>query len=148
MPSLYRRRQVGKMIIALLSGQVVLILGLLAVLGRTPLVIGLLLGMLVLMLLLGVTFGTLTIDVNPRRVRGWFGPGWIWREIPVDQISRVSVVENRWYWGWGIRRTPHGWMFNIDGLEAVELELSNGKKFRFGSEEPQTLAIAIKKALG
>ena len=148
MSSLYRRRQVGKMIIALLSGQVILIAGLLVAIARTPLVIGVLVGTLLLMLGVGFAFCTLTIDVNERRVRAWFGPGWIWREIPIEQITAVRVVENRWYWGWGIRRTPHGWMFNIGGLEAVEVEMNSGKKFRFGSEEPQQLAQAIKRAIG
>ena len=43
----------------------------------------------------------------------------------------------------GIRLTRHGWMWNISGLDAVELEYKDGKKFRIGTNQPQKLCQAI-----
>jgi hypothetical protein len=58
------------------------------------------------------------------------------------------VVRNRWYYGWGIRITPRGWLYNVSGLDAVELALKNGKCVRIGSDEPHALARAIDHARG
>jgi hypothetical protein len=56
-------------------------------------------------------------------------------------------VRNKWWYGWGIRLTPHGWLFNVGGLDAVELELASGRKFRIGTDEPQGLLNAIRTAM-
>lgn len=42
--------------------------------------------------------------------------------------------------------TPHGWLFNVSGLDAVELELINNRRFRIGTDEPQRLIAAIQTA--
>jgi len=38
-------------------------------------------------------------------------------------------------------------MYNISGLDAVELRLKKGGVFRIGSDEPQRLEEALKQAL-
>ena len=55
-------------------------------------------------------------------------------------------MRNLWYYGWGIRYTPHGWLFNVSGLDAVELELKNGRTWRVGTDEPVELLAAIQAA--
>ena len=42
--------------------------------------------------------------------------------------------------------TPSGWMFNVSGLDAVELELVNGKRFRIGTEDPSEVVEAIERS--
>ena len=64
----------------------------------------------------------------------------------MDQIADARQVRNRWYYGWGIRRVPGAWMFNISGLDAVELTLRSGKRFRLGTDDPQGLVFAIGQA--
>jgi len=54
-------------------------------------------------------------------------------------------VKNPWYYGWGIRFTPHGWLYNVSGLHAVEIELKNGKKYRIGTDVPENLEKAIRE---
>jgi len=39
-------------------------------------------------------------------------------------------------------------MYNVAGLEAVELVLASGKKFRIGTDQPAELANAINVRLG
>jgi hypothetical protein len=64
----------------------------------------------------------------------------------VQEIRDARAVRNRWFYGWGIRLTPHGWMFNVSGLDAVELDLPNGRRFRNGTDEPERLLAAIRQA--
>lgn len=96
-----------------------------------------LLGMVVLL------FGTLTVEVDDRSVRLWFGVGWIRKTFPLSELVECRPVRNRWWWGWGIRKIPGGWLYNVSGLDAVELQLRNGKRFRIGTDEPQRLCELI-----
>ena len=95
------------------------------------------------LILWGLFYG-LTIEVNRDIVRLYFGFGIIHRSIPREHITAVTQVRNRLWWGFGIRLTPHGWMWNISGLDAVELTYHNGKKFRIGTDEPEALLEALK----
>ena len=69
--------------------------------------------------------------------------GWPSKTILRTDIRSVEVVRNRWIYGWGIRWIRGGWMWNVWGLDAVELQLSSGKKFRIGTDEPGELAAAL-----
>ena len=90
-------------------------------------------------LLLAVFFWGLAVEVNQDEVRLSFGIGIIKKTILRELIVDVEQVRNSWWYGWGIRLTPHGWMWNISGLDAVELTYRNGKKFRIGTKEPEVL---------
>ena len=89
-------------------------------------------------------FGSLTVAVSRERLSLRFGIGLIRKSFPIADIRSVEVVRNRWYYGWGIRYTPHGWLFNVSGLDAVEIALGNGRKYRVGTDEPQALLAAIR----
>ena len=57
------------------------------------------------------------------------------------------AVRNPFYYGWGTRLTPHGWLYNVSGFDAVEVEFKTGKKVRIGTDESQTLDAAIQEAV-
>ncbi|MFP6723736.1 MAG: hypothetical protein VCF25_26230 [Candidatus Poribacteria bacterium] len=95
-------------------------------------------------LIVGTLFWGLTVEVNKDIIRLAFGCGIIHRSIPRERIVTVTQVRNRWWYSLGIRLTPHGWMWNISGLDAVELTYHNGKKFRIGTDEPEALLEALK----
>ena len=95
-------------------------------------------------LIVAALFWGLTVEVNKDVVRLYFGFGIIHRSILHEHIAMVTQVRNRWWWGFGIRWTPHGWMWNMSGLDAVELTYHNGKKFRIGTDEPEALLEALK----
>ncbi len=42
---------------------------------------------------------------------------------------------------------PGGWVFNVSGWEAVELQMKNGGKYRIGTNDPQGLLNAIEISL-
>jgi len=100
-----------------------------------------------IMILALAIFSTLTVSVQQDALRIWFGPlRLIKKSWPISDIASVTTVTNRWYYGWGIRWTPHGPLYNVAGLEAVEVTLISGKKFRIGTDEPEELKRAIEKA--
>ena len=76
-----------------------------------------------------------------------FGPGVFYKEFLLTDIEDCEVVRNPWYYGWGIRLTPHGWLYNVSGFSAVQIRLKNGEKFRLGTDTPQELCQAIKQSL-
>lgn len=88
-------------------------------------------------------FRSLTVELTSDTLTISFGPGWVRRRFRVDDIRAAHVVRNRWYYGWGIHWTPHGWLFNVSGWDAVELGLKNNRTLRIGTDEPQQLAAAI-----
>ena len=93
-------------------------------------------------------FCCLTVEITGDELVCRFGPGLIRKRFVLCEIREVKVVKNPWYYGWGIRLTPHGWLFNVSGLNAVEIELASGKRFRVGTDQPEELAEAIRKGIG
>jgi len=94
-----------------------------------------------------VLFASLTVEVDATTVSAWFGPGLIRRTMPLRRVQRVTRVRNRWWYGWGLRLVPGGWLWNVSGLEAVELQLDNGRVWRLGTDDPEGLREALERAI-
>jgi hypothetical protein len=92
-------------------------------------------------------FASLTIEVLEGLLCWRFGPGLIRGKTRLADIQAVDIVKNPWWYGIGIHLTPHGWLYNVSGLGSVEITLTNGKRFRLGTDEPDDLALAIKNAI-
>lgn len=99
--------------------------------------------LLAVALLVLFALSSLTVEVDQERLRFWFGPGWFGRTILLRDIRAWSAVRNPWWYGWGIHLTPRGWLYNVGGLEAVELELADGGRLRVGTDEPEQLCQAL-----
>jgi hypothetical protein len=98
---------------------------------------------------LGVfALSSMTIEVDQNRFTFWFGPGWIRRSFPLAEIQAWTPVTNPWWYGWGIHLTPHGWLYNVGGRGAVQLELRDGRRLRVGSDEPERVCETIKVMKG
>lgn len=137
MATIYRHTQVGRTTLGAVGVAVlVAIVWSLRVANAAPVVLLLIGGVLAL-------FSRLTVVVRDQVVDISFWPGLIRRRIPLRHIREVRVVRNRWYYGWGIRLTPHGWLWNVSGLGGVELRLGDGRRFRIGSDEPDVLATVL-----
>ena len=89
---------------------------------------------------------SMTVEIDHERLRFWFGPGWIGRSFPLREIRSWTPVTNPWWYGWGIRLTPHGWLYNVSGWEAIEITMRNGRRFCLGTDEPGRLREAIREA--
>ena len=138
----YRHTQVGYLMIGVLLAGAACISAAL-VFGHGPHALVFAVGVLGLCLLL---FPTLTAVVQGDTVRCFFGFGLIRRAIPVQDILSVSVVQNPWIYGFGLRSIPGGWLWNVSTGDAVELRLRSGKRFRIGSDDASVLREAIANA--
>jgi len=92
-------------------------------------------------------FSTLTVVVDDRTVRVWFGFGALRREVMLADVTVARRVRNHWYAGWGVRIIPQGRLYNVGGLDAVELELDSGRVVRIGTDQPDALLAAVNAAL-
>ena len=144
MTSHYRHKQSGKLMVWSLGSAAVLALALLFTIGFPPPASTIVSVVLVLLLLCLLIFASMTVEVTAERVSLWFGSGLIRKTFSAHDICGASAVRNRWYYGWGIRLTPHGWLFCVSGLDAVQIELTNGRKYRIGTDEPEKLLAAIR----
>ena len=100
----------------------------------------------VIALLVGAFFSSLTITIDDTTLRAAFGPGWITKSVPIGEIASARPVPVRWWYGWGIRLTPHGGLYNVSGWDAVEIALRNGRRFCLGTDQPGELVHAIESA--
>lgn len=76
-----------------------------------------------------------------------FGVGVICKHFLIKDVEAYQVIKNPWYYGWGIRYTQRGWLFNVSGFSAIELQMKTGKKYRIGKDDPEGLARAVGQAL-
>lgn len=93
------------------------------------------------------TFHSLTVEVDAQEVRIRFGKGLIRKSFPLAQIRSVRAVRTTPLQGWGIHWIGAGWLYNIYGLDAVELSFHNRKHAFIGTDEPQKLVAAILQRL-
>ena len=89
-------------------------------------------------------FSSLTVELSENEVRWYFGPG-IWRyRIARYEIDVVQIVRNNWWNGFGIRMQPGFRLYNVSGLDAVELRLKSGDSRCIGTDDARGLAAALK----
>jgi hypothetical protein len=92
-----------------------------------------------------VLFSSLTVIVEGGTLRFYFGPGFWERRIPLDDVQCATSVRTSPIHGWGIHYTSHGWLYNVSGLDAVEVETSS-ETLRIGTDEPERFRQAIGQA--
>ncbi len=143
----YRHTQPGTLIVVSVGLGIALTLAIGIMTLRAPaparVVVLVVLALLVLSLVL---FRSLTVEIGDGGLAVRFGPGWIRKTFALGEIRSAREVRNAWWYGWGIRFTPHGWLYNVSGLDAVEIALENGRSYRIGTDEPARLAAAIREA--
>ena len=89
-------------------------------------------------------FRSLMVTVTTTGVELAYTAGW-----PTKTIERASIVSAEplripWWYGVGIRRTPKGWMWSVWGFDTVLLNLSDGRRFLIGTDDPEGLAAALR----
>lgn len=142
MQFLYKHTQIGTIILVLLAALLPLVFFYLSK-GFVGMAASLLIGILVITVL----FSTLTVMITADQIKCSFGVGLIHKSFSLSRITNTVTVKNPWYYGWGIRLTPRGWMFNVSGFDAVEIELDSQSYFRIGTDQPRALKAAIDEAI-
>ena len=99
---------------------------------------------LIVLIAVAIIFYSLTVEVGDGELRWYFGPGlWTYR-VALTEIKDVGIVRNHWWNGWGIRMAPGFRLYNVSGLDAVELHVGPNDIRRIGTDDPQGLAQALK----
>jgi len=98
----------------------------------------------ILFIVLTMLFYKLSVTVSHQEINIHFGIGLIKKKFDLSEIESVSKIKYPRYYGYGVRRTPKGWMYNVAGNKAVELNLKNGKVFWIGTDDPDDLERAVK----
>jgi hypothetical protein len=143
----YRHTQPGILMRNILGGLTAVFAFLAFWLGASEPQAGVAFGLPALILLASLLlFHSLTVEIEQGWLRIRMGIGLIHRNFRIADIEYVEQVRNRWFYGWGIRLTPHGWLFTVSGLDAVQIRLRNGRNYRIGTDEPERLRSAIEAA--
>jgi hypothetical protein len=111
--------------------------------GQWPMLAG-----VIVLIAVASLFSSLTVDVRADELQWYFGPGlWTYR-VPLREIQTVAIVRNRWSNGFGIRVGAGFRLYNVSGLDAVELRLKSGDVRRIGTDDPNGLANALTPPAG
>jgi hypothetical protein len=90
-------------------------------------------------------FSSLTVSISENELQWRFGPGLLSYRMALADIAGVSIVRNSPLNGFGIRMRPGFRLYNVSGLEAVELRLKNGDIRRIGTDDARGLAAALRR---
>ncbi len=86
----------------------------------------------------------LTTRINEKEIIVKFGIGLITRKISLMNIQSAKIITYPVWYGYGIRITPAGWLYNVGGRQAVELKIKGEKnRILIGTMKPQKLLQAI-----
>lgn len=95
------------------------------------------------------SFYSFTIQISDGKLNFWFGFG-IWgKSIPIDEIQSIKIVNNPWYYFWGIKSIPGGWLYSIaPGGQAIELiTKGNVNKIHLGTNRPEEITRRLDIAM-
>jgi hypothetical protein len=135
----YKHTQFGTLTVSVLVAATVLLVLLGFIVGWHPVAVGVSL----ILLICAALFYSLTVEISNDHLEIRFGVGIIKKRFEIKDIEKAYPVRNRWYYGWGIRWIPHGWLYNVSGLDAIEIVMSSGKRYRVGTDQPNELAQVV-----
>lgn len=94
-------------------------------------------------------FYQLTITVSSTHVSFKLGVGLIRKTYKISDISTCRPVVNSPLYGVGIRMIPGGWLFNVTGIDAIELRFRNkASVVRIGTNKPEEISRLIHSIIG
>ncbi|MBK7627143.1 MAG: hypothetical protein IPJ16_08090 [Bacteroidales bacterium] len=141
--------QFGKFSVAVMLPIFILSLIMLVCIGFDELITVFTFGFVLLTLLICLlTFYKLTISVTDTYVSFSLGIGLVSRKYSVSDIKSCKPVKNNILTGVGIRMLNNGWLYNVSGLQAIELTFKNRKSVvRIGTDKPEEVAMEINKLI-
>jgi hypothetical protein len=135
----YKHTQIGYFMIV--CGAIALFIAL-ELFYRKASVAAILGGLAAIFIIIGL-FATLTVEIRDGFLKFRFGLGFIRKKLKIAEIESCEIVRNPWYYGWGIHATGKGWVYNVSGFDAIEIFMSDGRRLRIGTDEPELLRKAI-----
>ncbi len=100
-----------------------------------------------LFLLILALFHAFTVEISEGKLKFWFGIGGLGKAYSLEEIQSTQDVNNPWYYLWGVKSIPGGWLYAIAPGSAVEIVFKNGKMIRLGTNQSEKLKRAIDDAI-
>lgn len=91
-------------------------------------------------------FYKLTVELDGSTLKLTFGIGLIKFKFNTAELEHIEIIKTPWYYGLGIRVTPKGTLYNIQGSKAVMIKFRSkgkSKSILVGSPEPAQLKKAL-----
>jgi hypothetical protein len=107
--------------------------------GHHPASTSVYLALIVFLLLLLALFSNLTVTGFSTYLQIKYGMGIFRKKFEYKDIQSCSIQKNHWFYGWGVRKIPGGWLYNVSGSISVQLDMKNGRMYRIGTDEPEKL---------
>jgi hypothetical protein len=140
----YRHTQVGWVMLGVTAAVAALVLIRLPAEAASAAAIPLLVAAALVLLV----FSSLSVEVDREAIRIRFGIGLVRKRIGLVDVSSWRAVRQPWYTGWGIRLGSGYVLWNVSGFDAVEIVLTDGRRFRVGTDQPSALTSALAQAKG
>jgi amino acid permease len=147
----YEKTQIGWLMIIIFSVVIIsLTLSYLQKFGETPLPLNIFLVLLIIFFSVLLVFYKLKIKVDQDGVHVIYGLGLVHIKIKPEKVFAIRVVKSPWYYGLGIRFTPKGMLYNIQGSKAVQVTYAEGKNktVLIGTNDPENLKKALETKYG
>jgi hypothetical protein len=98
--------------------------------------------------LFGVSlFYSFTVQVAAGKIKFWFGIGLFRKTYSLSEIKSTRQVKDPWYYFWGVKSIPGGWLYAIAPGDALEIVLKNGLIVHVGTDQPKMLRQAVNDAI-
>jgi hypothetical protein len=142
----YEHTQKSYLTIIVIAAAMVFMGIVLAITGFNWIVIAVDIAVLIILVVVLMQFSSLTVTIWEDKLEVRFGPGLFREYFNLGDIASSRIVKNPWYYGWGIRITPQGQLYNVSGFFAVEITLKTSSRVRIGTDVPDELKAAIDQA--
>ena len=95
-----------------------------------------------------LVFYKLTIIIDETNVSFKLGIGLVGKSYKITDIKSCKSAPNSALNGIGIRMLSNGWLYNVSGLKAIELQFNNRKSIiRIGTNKPDEISSVIQKLI-
>ncbi len=89
-------------------------------------------------------FYQLTITIDNNTISFKLGIGFVGKTYKFSDIKSCKAVTNSVLNGVGIRMLSNGWLYNVSGLKAIELQFKNRRSIvRIGTDKPEEIADIV-----
>jgi hypothetical protein len=100
-----------------------------------------------LFLLILALFYALTVQISNGNLKFWFGIGLVSKTYSLNEIQSTKEVKDPWYYFWGVKSIPGGWLYAIAPGDALEIVFKNGKIVHLGTNQSKKLKQALDAAM-
>ncbi len=95
----------------------------------------------------GTMMKSLTVTVDSTQISLKFGKNIVTKTFTLRDVESAKVIRTTPLQGWGIHWLGNGWLYNIYGLDAVEVRFTDRKRVYIGTDEPENLTAAINQRI-